>query len=261
MAELHLGGLDAEPRGEEPLEADRHVAQPDGTVAVVEQRAGDDADGVREVDDPRIVARTSPDLVSDLEHDRHRAQRLGEPSGSCRLLADAAAPQGHRLVELAGRLSAHPQLDEDEVGSVERTGQIVGDRQTSWPPMTGEDPGADPGDRFQPFAVGVVEDQLAHRCEVTQPADAVDQLRRVAAPATDDRHLHRTALSGYRAPLPMSRDITSRPGRIRTCDRRTRSRCSVRLSYGGGGVSLGRGPARRPRPPRIGRRPLRDGCR
>ena len=196
VAEPDLGGLDAEPRGEEPFEADRHVAQPDGTVAVVEQRAGDDADGVREVDDPRIVARTPPDLVGDLEHDRHGAQGLGEPSGSCRLLADAAAPQGDRLVELAGRLSAHPQLDEDEVGPVERTGQIVGDRQASWPPLTGEDPGADPGDRVQPLAVWVVQDELAHWCEVTQPADAVDQLGRVAAPATDDRHLHRTAPSG-----------------------------------------------------------------
>jgi hypothetical protein len=45
----------AEVLGELPLEVDRHVAQPDGAMARVERRPGDDSDGVGEVDDPRVV--------------------------------------------------------------------------------------------------------------------------------------------------------------------------------------------------------------
>ncbi len=52
VVELDPVGRHAEQRGEQPLVTDRHVAQADGAVAGVQQGAGDDADGVREVDDP-----------------------------------------------------------------------------------------------------------------------------------------------------------------------------------------------------------------
>jgi hypothetical protein len=100
-------------------------------VSVVEQRAGDDADGVREVDDPRVVAGASPHLLSDVEHYPHRAQRRGKPAGARRFLADAVAAQGQCLVEVSGRLSAHPQLDEDKISFVERSGQVVDRREPS----------------------------------------------------------------------------------------------------------------------------------
>jgi hypothetical protein len=56
--------------------------------------------------------------------------------------------------------------------------------------VTGEDPSADAGDGVQSVAIRVVEDELAHGREVTQPGDAVDQLWCVAAATPDDRDLH-----------------------------------------------------------------------
>ena len=121
--------LDAEPAGEAALEADRDVAEADGAVAGVEQRAGDDADRVREVDDPGVGRGERSHAVGDLEHDRHGAQRLREASGAGRLLPDAAARERHRLVAETRLLPADADLDEHEVGAVDGAVEIVGHRQ------------------------------------------------------------------------------------------------------------------------------------
>ena len=47
-------GLDRQQLGKATLEADRDVAEADRAVAAVEQGSRDDADGVREVDDPGL---------------------------------------------------------------------------------------------------------------------------------------------------------------------------------------------------------------
>ena len=94
-------------------------------MAGVEQRARDDADRVREVDDPGASAPELANAVGDLEHDRHRAQRLGEPAGARRLLADAAAGERHRLVGEPRLLAADADLDEHEVGAVERAVEVA----------------------------------------------------------------------------------------------------------------------------------------
>ena len=44
--------------------------------------------------------------LGQVEHDRHRPQRLGQPAGAGRLLADRPEAEGERLVEQAGRLAA-----------------------------------------------------------------------------------------------------------------------------------------------------------
>nr|BFE69968.1 hypothetical protein GCM10020092_032690 [Actinoplanes digitatis] len=80
VVEHHRGRVDTEVSGKATLEADRHVAQPDGAVARIEQRPGDDADRVGEVDDPRARAGPLPDPRGDVEDDRHRTQSLGEPA-------------------------------------------------------------------------------------------------------------------------------------------------------------------------------------
>ena len=54
MVELDPLGLDVEHLREVALEDHRGAAQADGAVALVEQRLRDDADRVREVDDPRV---------------------------------------------------------------------------------------------------------------------------------------------------------------------------------------------------------------
>ena len=108
LVDEHPPGLDPQHARELPLEADRDVAEPDRAVAGVEQRARDDADRVREVDDPRVGRRASGDLLSDVEHHRHRAHRLGEAARAGRLLPDAATGKRHRLVLQSRRLAAHP---------------------------------------------------------------------------------------------------------------------------------------------------------
>ena len=97
-------------------------------MAGVEQRAGDDADRVGEVDDPGARRRALAHALGDLEHDRHGAQRLREAAGAGRLLPDAAAGERQRLVGEPRLLPADPDLDQHEVGAVDRAVEVVGDR-------------------------------------------------------------------------------------------------------------------------------------
>jgi len=113
LVDDELRRLDPEPLRPAPLEPDRHVAEPDRPVPVIEQSPRDDSDRVREVDDPRIRRRAH--ALGDLEHDRDGAQRLREPAGSRRFLADAAARQRERLVGESSLLAADPDLDQHEV--------------------------------------------------------------------------------------------------------------------------------------------------
>ncbi|GAA3234171.1 hypothetical protein GCM10020256_50940 [Streptomyces thermocoprophilus] len=102
VVEVDVGGVDVEEPGELALEADGHVAQADRAVALLEQGAGDDADGVGEVDDPGAgVAAADP--VGDVQDDGHGAQRFGEAACAGGLLADAAAVQGARSRPVRGR--------------------------------------------------------------------------------------------------------------------------------------------------------------
>ena len=89
-------------------------------MAGVEQRARDDPDRVGEVDDPRVGPGQLAHALGDLEHDRHGAHRLREPARAGRLLADAAARQRSGLVAQPGSLAADADLDEDEVGALDR---------------------------------------------------------------------------------------------------------------------------------------------
>ena len=83
-----------EPCRKATLELDGHVAQPERPVAVVEERLGDDPDRVGEVDDPGVLGRPLRGELRELEHERHGPQRLGEPAGAGRLLADDPEPSG-----------------------------------------------------------------------------------------------------------------------------------------------------------------------
>ena len=109
-------GLDPEPAGEAALESDRDVAEAHGAVAAVEQGARDDAHGVREVDDPGFRRRERAYPLGDLEHNRHRAHGLREAARAGRLLSDAAAGEGRRLVAQPRLLATDPDLDQHEVG-------------------------------------------------------------------------------------------------------------------------------------------------
>ena len=119
VVQQDLVRLDAEQPGEQPLEPDGHVAQADRAVPGVQQGAGDDADRVGEVDDPGAGVGPLPGPFRDVQHDRHRAQRLGQPARAGRLLADAAALQRPGLVPLPGGLAADPELEQDRARPVE----------------------------------------------------------------------------------------------------------------------------------------------
>src|SRR5205085_3003145 len=114
---------------EPSLEGDRDVAETDSPVAVVDEGPRDDADRIREVDDPGVVDCPFADLLCDLEHDRHRAQGLCEAARARGLLADAAAGKRQRLVAKPGLLAADAKLDENEAGPIECTIEVAGERQ------------------------------------------------------------------------------------------------------------------------------------
>ena len=119
---LHLDvvGIDPEIVADPTLGPDGDVAQAHGPVALVEERLGHDPHGVGEVDQPRASIGAGRHLLRQLEHDGNRAQRLGQPARAHGLLAQASVAHGQRLVDVAGRLATDAQLDDDEVGTLER---------------------------------------------------------------------------------------------------------------------------------------------
>ena len=91
VVDQHPVRLDAEQPREAALEPDRHVAEADGAVPRVEEGARDDADRVREVDDPGVGRRPLTCALGQFEDDRHRAERLGESTRA------AITPEGWKL--------------------------------------------------------------------------------------------------------------------------------------------------------------------
>ena len=60
------------------------------------------------------------------QHDRHGAQRLGEPARPGGLLPDAAELERPGLVPVPGRLAADPQLEQHRAGAVQAVVQVGG---------------------------------------------------------------------------------------------------------------------------------------
>ena len=189
MLELDGIGVDAQIVPDAALDMDGHVAQPDGPVPVVHQGLGDDADGIGEVDHPGAGGGPFRGLLGDLEDEGDGAQGLGQPAGAGGLLAEAAVADGQGLVGVAGRLPSDPELDDDEVGTVDGPVPIVGGDQLPGPAPLAQDPTGQATDRLQPVRVRVEQDQLVDDQPVLVAAQAVDELRRVRAPAADDGHL------------------------------------------------------------------------
>ncbi|CAM5505988.1 hypothetical protein STENM327S_01139 [Streptomyces tendae] len=189
VVQVDVGGCHPEQRGELALEPDRHVAQPDRAVPGPEQGPGDDADRVGEVDDPGVrVGPAHP--LGDVEHHRHRAQRLGEAARAGRLLADAAALQRPGLVLLPGGLAADAQLEQDRVGTVDGRVQVGGGDHAAVVPLLGEDAPGEAAHQLQPVRRRVDEDQLLDGQRVPQPGEAVDQFGRVGRTAADHGEFH-----------------------------------------------------------------------
>ena len=109
MVDMQAIGVDTEVVRDRHPHAERDVAQPDRAMPGVQQRLGDDADRVGEVDDPRARGEFG-DPLGDLQNDRHGSQCLAQPSDAGRLLPDAPALQRKRLVAVPGPLASDTQL-------------------------------------------------------------------------------------------------------------------------------------------------------
>ena len=185
-----LGRRDAEQGRELALEPDRDVAETDRPMAGIEQRPGHDADRIGEVDDPRIRRGALADTVGDLQHDRDGAESLAEAARTRRLLPDAPAGQRDRLVREARRLAADTDLDEHEIGAVERAVEIAGDEELAVEALAGQHPPGHAADDVAALGVDVVQGELGHVDAVALAGEAGHELGRVRRAAADDRDLH-----------------------------------------------------------------------
>src|SRR5207244_13121036 len=146
--------------------------------------------GIREVDDPRLRRCELARTLCDAEHDRHRSQRLAQAACAGRLLPDATAGERHGLVRQPGLLPADADLDQDEVGPVERAVELVRHRQRSVVALLFQHPRREPADDLAALRIDVLEHELAYADPVAVARQPGDELRRVGRPAADHGDLH-----------------------------------------------------------------------
>ena len=191
LVDQHALGRHAEQPRDLALEADRHVAQPDRAVAGVEQRARDDADRVREVDDPGVRARPA----------RATRSAISSTTGTVRsALANPPAPvvscpmqpqrERHGLVVEPRRLAADADLD--STASAPSSARSRSPVTVSSPPKPWRSSirARQPADDLAPLGVDVVQDQLANVEPVALAREPGHELGRVRRAAADDRDLH-----------------------------------------------------------------------
>ena len=195
-------GIDPEIVPEPSLGPDGDIAQADGAVTLVEQRLGDDPDRVGEVHQPRAGVGPGRHLLGQLEHDGHRAERLGQPAGAHGLLAQASVPHRQRLVHVAGRLPPDAQLDDDEVGPFERGVGIGRRRERPAPTPRPQDALREPADDLATHVARVEQDEVVDDHAVLDITQAVDELGGVGAPTTHDSHLGAHAAQRNIRPCP-----------------------------------------------------------
>ena len=183
MFELDPLGLHAEVGRESALEADRHVAEPDRPMLLVQKRLRDDPDRVGEVDDPCSPRAPATDELGQFEHHGHRAKSLGEATRAGRLLPDVAEPRRKRLIEEPRRLSADAQLDHHEIGAVDGSLAIESHGQATRPAAFCQDPARQAAHDLKALTVDVEQGKLVHRQPVLARDEALNQLGRVGATA------------------------------------------------------------------------------
>ena len=159
-------------------------------MSLVQQGPRHDPDGVREVDDPRVRRRDLARPLRYREHDGNRPRAFANPPApvvSCPMQPHSS---GNRLVEEPRRLAADPDLDQDRIRAVERSGKIVRLDQRPLEPLAREHPPREPGHHSQPLQVDVVQRQLVDRQPLPVAREPRHELGRVGRPGPDDRDLH-----------------------------------------------------------------------
>ena len=154
MVESQPVRLDLEPRRQPPLQRDRHVAEPDGSVTAVQERLRHESRGVGEVDEPGARSTAASGLLRQLEHHRNGAERLGEAARSRRLLADGAEPPRDRLVRQTCDLAPDPELHDHEVGPLQPLLPPSGEDQPAAPSHAIEHPTGERSHDLEPQGSG-----------------------------------------------------------------------------------------------------------
>ena len=95
-----------------------------------------------------------------------------------------------RLVREARRLAADADLDEHEIGAVERAVEIAGDEELAVEALAGQHPPGHAADDVAALGVDVVQGELGHVDAVALAGEAGHELGRVRRAAADDRDLH-----------------------------------------------------------------------
>ena len=153
--------LDAEEPRELPLEPDRDVAQTDRAMTGVQQRPGDDADRVREVDDPRAVRGPLARAFGDFEHYRHRAHRLREPTAP--VVSCPMQPHASGIVSSRGRAAWPPTricTSTKSAPSIARV-EVAREQEVAVESLPVVDPRRHPAHDLEPLRVDVLQRQLA----------------------------------------------------------------------------------------------------
>jgi hypothetical protein len=164
-------------------------------MPVVEERARDDPDGIREVDDPRPVRSELPDAPGDPEDERDRAQGLAQAARARRLLPDAAARERDGLVGEPCLLSTDPNLDQDEVRSVDGAVEIVCNEQPAVEPLPLEHPPGETSHHLAALRIDVLQHELADVDPLALARQPGHELGRVRRAAADD--------GDFQVPLPV----------------------------------------------------------
>jgi hypothetical protein len=113
-------GVHGQVVAEPTLGPDGHIAEADSPMTFVEQGLGDDADGIGEVDEPGAGIAPLRRFLGQRQNGGNRAQSLGQAACPGGLLPEAPVTDRQRLIDMARRLSADAQLDDDEIGSFQR---------------------------------------------------------------------------------------------------------------------------------------------
>ncbi len=144
--------------------------------------------------------------LGELQDHGHGADCLGQAAGTGRLLADRAEAGRDGLVAQASGLAPDAELDEHEVGAVERGIAIERPDEAAGPAGLSEHSLGEAADDRKPLGIDVEQDELVDGQAVGAADHALHQLGRVRAPATDDRHLDAHLAS------PPCRDPARAPG-------------------------------------------------
>src|SRR6185312_5109730 len=102
----------------------------------------------------------------------------------------AAARDRDRLVAQASLLPAHADLDQHEVGALERAVEVAGQVELAAVALAVEHPLRQPPDHLAALVVDVVQHELVERYPLALAREPGHELGRVGRASADDGELH-----------------------------------------------------------------------